>query len=83
MIGVSTVAFDCIDGDVSCMWWDDVAVVLQVAAASAIATSYAEVQVVVLIVCLCVLFFIYSLLPSHRMNRWYITWYLFVQFNIN
>ena len=62
MIGVYIyyIAVDCIDGDVSCMWWD-VAVVLQVAAATAVATSYAEVQVVVLRVWLCVLFFIYSL----------------------
>jgi hypothetical protein len=48
----STVAVDCIDGDVSCMWWD-VAVVLQASCccdAAAVATSYAEVQVVVLIV---------------------------------
>jgi hypothetical protein len=44
-----------------------VAVVQQVAAATVVATSYAEVQVVVLRVWLCVL--IYSLLPSHRMNR--------------
>ena len=38
-----------------------VAVVQQVAAATAVATSYAEVQVVVLRGWLCVLFFIYSL----------------------